>query len=90
MDPIPTEILMRELNVIVADAEELLNSTAHQTGASIDMARARVEQSLRAARKTLRAQRNKLDYQAHKHPWATAAIIGVVGLTLGVLLTSRR
>lgn len=100
MEAASTQKLKRDLQTVVADAEELLKATAAQTGERVEKVRARAEESLRSARVRLAensavfAQRARdaaldVDDQAHKHPWATAGIAAGVGLLLGLLIGRR-
>jgi len=95
-----TQKLKQDLQTVVADAEELLKATASQTGERIEKARARAEDSLRAARARIdetaavigenaRTAAYSVDDQAHKHPWATAGIAAGIGLLVGLLIGRR-
>ena len=42
--------LMKDLQAVVIDTEELIKATASQTGERVDKVRSRAEESLRAAR----------------------------------------
>jgi len=100
MEAASTQKLKQDLQVVVADAEELLKATASQTGERIEKVRARAEESLRAARARLadttaaldhsaRAAARDVDDQVHRHPWATAGIAAGVGLLVGLLIGRR-
>ncbi len=100
MEAATTQKLKQDLQVVVADAEELLKATATQTGERIEKARARAEDSLRAARARInetaamigenaRTAAYSVDDQVHKHPWATAGIAAGVGLLVGLLIARR-
>lgn len=100
MEAASTQKLKQDLQVVVADAEELLKATASQTGERVEKVRVRAEESLRAARARLaettaaldnsaRAAARDMDDQVHKHPWATAGIAAGVGLLVGLLIGRR-
>jgi len=96
--------LMEDLSAVVNDAEELLKATASQTGERITAARARAEETLRAAKVRLADAQEALmekakvaarqtDEYVHENPWKAAGIAAAVGGLLGVLigaLVSRR
>ena len=84
MDQVSTDKLMNDLRVVVADAEALLRATAGQAGEKLAEARARAEESLRAARSSLehagadvaakaRAGADAADAYVHENPWASIA-----------------
>jgi ElaB/YqjD/DUF883 family membrane-anchored ribosome-binding protein len=82
----PTEKLMHDLRVVVTDAEDLVKATAGQTGEHIEKARARAEESLRAARAGLKSAGRQIDAQLHEHPWTAVGVAAGAGLALGILL----
>ena len=51
----PKDKLVADLKVVVADAEELLAATAHQTGEKVAALRERMQDNLRTARHMLDA-----------------------------------
>jgi len=94
------EQLAAEMKSIIADAEELLKATASATGDRIMAARARAEESLKAARERLSnvddaamAQMKEVaktaDDYVREHPWGAVGIAAVAGLLLGVLISRR-
>lgn len=89
--------LRKDLQAVVADAEELLKATASQTGERIEKVRVRAEESLRAARTRLaetgaalgqdaRAAAQDVDAQVHQHPYMAAGIAAGIGLLVGLLI----
>ena len=95
-----TRRLKQDLQTVVVDAEELLKATAAQTGERVEKARARAEDSLRAARARInetaamvgenaRTAAYSVDDQVHRHPWATAGIAAGIGLLIGLLIGRR-
>ena len=96
MEQVTTERLMADLRVVIGDAEELLKATAGQAGAKVDEARARAQESLRAARERLQeagaaadAGMREIDEQVRRNPWAAVGIAAGVGLVIGVLLARK-
>ena len=96
MEPVSTDKLMADLRIVIGDAEELLKATAGQAGAKVDEARARAQESLRAARERLEqagaaagASMREIDAQVRANPWAAVGIAAGVGLVIGVLLARR-
>ncbi len=51
----PKEKLIAEMKQMVSDAEELLNATASQTGEIADIARNRIQNSLKVVKNRLRS-----------------------------------
>ena len=94
------EKLIEDLKVVVTDAEELLKATANQTGERIAAARAKAEESLRAARvrvaeaqaslvKQAKVAAKTTDDYVHENPWQAVGIAAAVGLVLGALISRR-
>jgi len=93
MEQVTTEKLMADLRVVISDAEELLKATAGQAGAKVDEARARAQESVRAARAHLEqagaAGVHEIDAQVRANPWAAVGIAAGVGLVLGLLMRGK-
>lgn len=96
----PKEKLVADLKVVVADAEELLAATAHQTGEKIAELRSRMQDNLRSARLKLAdaeaAVREKTrqvakatDNYVHENPWRSIGIAAGVGVIVGLLIGRR-
>jgi ElaB/YqjD/DUF883 family membrane-anchored ribosome-binding protein len=81
--------MMDDLKAVIADAEELLRSTADQAGPKVQEVRARAEESLRVAREHLAGAGAELDSQVRANPWAAVGIAAGVGLVLGILLSRK-
>jgi ElaB/YqjD/DUF883 family membrane-anchored ribosome-binding protein len=97
MRPVNTDKLMKDLRVVVGDAEELLKATATHTGERVQQVRAKAEESLRGARERLqeagedagaRAKdaAREVNDQIHEHPWAAIGAAAGIGLVIGILL----
>ncbi len=99
-EQVNTEKLMTDLRAVMSDAEGLLRATAGQAGEKVAEARARAEESLRAARASLedaghhvaaraRAGARAADDYVHENPWASVGVAAGVGFLIGYLLGRR-
>jgi len=97
---VSTDKLMKDLRLVMMDAEELLKATAGQAGEKVASARARAEDSIRAAREALteagedavergREAVEGADEYVHEHPWTAIGIAAGVGLVVGLLLSRK-
>jgi len=97
---ISREKLVADMRVVIADAEELLRATAGQAGEKVAAARARIQDSLDAAKIKLaqlseagaekaKAAARATDDYVHDHPWHAVGIAALVGLVLGTLISRR-
>jgi len=95
---VTTDKVMADLRVLAADMEQLLRATASQTGVQVAQARARAEESLKAAQARVaglqdealaagRAAGRATDAYVHANPWQVMSICAVAGLALGFVLT---
>ncbi|MDO9149289.1 MAG: DUF883 family protein [Hydrogenophaga sp.] len=94
------EKLVSDLQRVIADAEELMQATAHQTEGKIVELRERITENLRSARhkladvedavkeKTKEMARVTDDY-VHEHPWRAIGTAAGVGLVIGLLIGRR-
>ena len=100
MEQVTTDKLVQDLRIVVADAEDLLKATAGQTGERIEKIRAKVEDSLRAARQRMldaghaiqegaRTTAQNVDDHVHKNPWASVGVAAGIGLLVGILIGRR-
>ncbi|TMQ49358.1 MAG: DUF883 family protein [Candidatus Eisenbacteria bacterium] len=98
--PDAREQLVGDMKAVIADAEELLKATTGATGERITAARARAEETLRAARQKLAGLEDAVVDQAkeaaraadeyvREHPWGAVGIAAVAGLLLGVMISRR-
>jgi ElaB/YqjD/DUF883 family membrane-anchored ribosome-binding protein len=96
----PKDKLMADLRLVVADAEELLRSTASQAGEKAAAARARLQESLQSARERLSSaeaavvERTKqavqvTDQYVHDNPWKSIGVAFSVGIIIGMLIGRR-
>ena len=97
---ISTDKLVSDMRVVIADAEELLRATAGQAGEKVTAARAKIQDSVDAAKVKLAqlseagAERAKAaarvtDDYVHDHPWNAVGIAALIGLVLGTLISRR-
>jgi len=94
------EKLVADLQRVIADAEELMQATAHQTEGKVVELRDRINDNLREARhklaeaeeaikeKTLEMARATDDY-VHEHPWNAIGAAAGLGLVVGLLISRR-
>jgi ElaB/YqjD/DUF883 family membrane-anchored ribosome-binding protein len=93
----PSEKLVNDARIVVADVEELLKATASQTGDKIAAVRARVQVALADVRDTVVVSAQEAaqatDRYVHENPWKsvgfTAGVSAGVGLLVGLLLGRR-
>lgn len=92
--------LIADLKVVAQDVEELLRATANQTGEKLAAARARAEESLRAAKLRIanagddvmartRAAADTTDQYVRENPWQAVGVAAAAGFVLGFLLSRR-
>jgi len=92
--------LVQDFQRVIADTEELLHATAHETEGKVVELRERMRENLSAARhkladieetvtvKAKEAARATDDY-VHEHPWHAIGAAAGVGLVLGLLIGRR-
>ncbi len=99
-DEASVEQLMDDLRRVVVDVEGLLKVTAGQVGEKVGEARARAEDTLRAARERLvdleeqareraGAAAGEADRYVRDNPWQAVGIAAGVAFLLGVLVSRR-
>lgn len=94
------EKLVSDLKVLIDDVEELVRSTADQTGETLSSLRQRVMQRLAEGKETLaqqqsvftdmtkQAAKEAVDY-AQKNPWGVLGVAVGISLVIGLLLWSQ-
>jgi len=98
---ISQEKLMQDLRVLVADAEELLQETAGQTGEKVVAIRERIKKNLVVAKGRLveaeelmvakaRQAAKVTDDYVHENPWRAVGIAAGVSLVVGMLISRGR
>jgi ElaB/YqjD/DUF883 family membrane-anchored ribosome-binding protein len=94
------EKLVADLQRVIADAEELMQATAHQTEGKVVELRDRINDNLREARHKLadaedairektREMARATDDYVHDHPWRAVGAAAGVGLIIGLLISRR-
>ena len=92
--------LMTDLRAVIADAEDLLRSTAGEVGDSAIEARSRITLRLQQAKDNLlqlqdaalvkaRAAGHAADDYVHNHPWTAVGTAACIGLVVGLLISRR-
>ncbi len=95
------EKLMRDLRIVVSDAEELLRATANQAGENVAAARERIQENLDTAKEHLVAAQQHIalktreaaratDEYVHENPWKAVGIAAGFGLIVGMLISRGR
>jgi ElaB/YqjD/DUF883 family membrane-anchored ribosome-binding protein len=98
--PVTADKFIKDLHVVVHDAEALLQATAAQTGEKIQEARARTEESLRKVKarlgdvedealKRVRVLVGEAEEYVQTDPWQAIGAAAGIGLLLGVLISRR-
>ena len=92
--------LMEDLQMVVADAEALMNATAGQAGEGAAAARARIQKSLQVVKERMVdaqeavVERTKeaakvTDEYVHDNPWKAIGITAALWLIAGMLIARR-
>lgn len=92
--------LVADLQRVIADAEELMQATSHQTEDKIVALRERIGENLREARHKLadaedallergREMARATDEYVHENPWPAIGAAAGVGLVIGLLVGRR-
>lgn len=99
-DVIKTTQLKDDLTTVMRDAEALIHASADQGSAKMVEARARIQQSLEAAKARFLAAEQAVQRQAahtvhatedfaRRNPWQAMSLAAGVGLVIGALLARR-
>lgn len=99
-DPVNAAKLLEDLQVLVRDAEALLQATAAHTGERVAEVRARAEESVQQARARLTEMQDDVVQEARdaaaaaehyvkQNPWQSVGIAAGIGLLIGLLLRRR-
>lgn len=92
--------LMSDLQLVIADAEALLQMTADQASDSATEVRGRIQSRLQDARDQLselqdatvarvKAVGNATDEFVHENPWKSIGVAAGIGLVVGLLISRR-
>jgi len=99
-DVIKTSQLKDDLTTVMRDAEALIHASADQGSAKVVEARAKIQQSLEAAKARFLAAEQAVQRQAahtvhatedfaRRNPWQAMSLAAGVGLVIGALLARR-
>ncbi|MDD3482785.1 YqjD family protein [Azovibrio restrictus] len=94
------EKLVADMKVVIADAEEILKSTADVAGEKMASIRGKIEARLKDAKVRLedaeaalvdktKACARATDDFVHDQPWKAVGVAAAIGLALGVLIGRR-
>ena len=90
------EKLVSDFGTIIEDTEQLLQATANQANERVVAARARVQESIKAAKQKIGAAEDlavgkvkAADNYVHEHPWSLIGAAAAVGALLGMLIARR-
>ena len=92
--------LTRNFQGTLDDAEELVHMTGEQTGERVAAARDRMRETLTRSRSELQRMQTQasdsarraayeVDDYVHSNPWKTLAVVGLVGVVIGMLISHR-
>lgn len=92
--------LVSDLKVLAADTQDLLRATAEQSGEKVNAARDKARVALAQAQARVAATEAALasrardaarnaDQYVTAHPWATAGVVGLCALVVGILIARR-
>ncbi len=95
-----TDKLVSDMKVVISDAEELLRATTNAAGEKVSAARAKMEDSVRAAKIKLaqaqdvvvdgaKAAAQATDDYVHAHPWKAVGFGAAIGVIVGMLIARR-
>ncbi|OGA23301.1 MAG: hypothetical protein A3I01_12480 [Betaproteobacteria bacterium RIFCSPLOWO2_02_FULL_65_24] len=99
-EEVGSQKVMSDFRTVIADAQELLQATASQTGERVTALRSRLEESIRAGAENMKEAERVLvdktkaaaratDMFVQENPWKTAGIAAAIGLVIGVLISRR-
>jgi ElaB/YqjD/DUF883 family membrane-anchored ribosome-binding protein len=88
--------LVADFVTVIEDTEELLQATASQANEKVVAARARVQESIKAAKQKIGAveglaagKAKAVDDYAVAHPWTAIGVAAAVGALVGILISRR-
>jgi len=100
MERVTKEHLMADINVVLADAEELLKQAAQASSEQAVELRRRAETAIASAKVKLVDIEHRLvdstkhaaratDHWVHEHPWKAVGVAAAVGVLIGLLINRR-
>jgi ElaB/YqjD/DUF883 family membrane-anchored ribosome-binding protein len=88
--------LVADFGTVIEDTEKLLQATAGQAGEKVLAARARVQESISAAKQKIGGVEDlavgkvkAVDDYAVEHPWGAIGVAAAVGALVGILISRR-
>jgi ElaB/YqjD/DUF883 family membrane-anchored ribosome-binding protein len=88
--------LVADFDSVIEDTEELLQATASQANEKVVAARARVQESIKAAKQKIGTvedlavgKAKTADEWAQGHPWTAIGVAAAVGALVGLLISRR-
>lgn len=95
-----TDKFVSDMKAVIGDAEELLRATANAAGDRVASARAKMEDSIRAAKTKVaqaqdvvvvraKAAAEATDDYVHAHPWKAVGLAAAIGCIVGMLIARR-
>src|SRR4029077_7713505 len=88
--------LVADFGTVIEDTEKLLQATAGQAGEKVLAARARVQESISAAKQKIDGvedlalgKAKAVDDYAVEHPWTAIGVAAAVGALVGILISRR-
>lgn len=100
MEPVTKERLMADVNVVLADAEDLLRQAAAASGEQAAELRRKAQTAIAGAKHRLADAEHKVVEQAktaakatdgwvHDHPWTAVGIAAGIGVLVGLVINRR-
>lgn len=88
--------VVADFGTIIEDTEKLLQATAGEAGEKVLAARARVQESIDAAKRKIAAVEKRAvgtikagDSYVHEHAWSLIGAAAAVGALIGMLIARR-
>jgi ElaB/YqjD/DUF883 family membrane-anchored ribosome-binding protein len=88
--------LVADFDTVIEDTEELLQATASQANEKVVAARARVQESIKAAKQKFGKVEDvalgkvkAADSYVHEHTWPVIGVAAAVGALVGILMSRR-
>ncbi|MBM4181143.1 MAG: DUF883 domain-containing protein [Betaproteobacteria bacterium] len=100
MERVTKEHLMADINVVLADAEELLKQAAQASSEQAAELRRRAQSAIANAKVKLVDMEHRVvdgtkhaaratDHWVHEHPWKAVGVAAAVGVLIGLLINRR-
>lgn len=100
MERVTKEHLMADINVVLADAEDLLRQAAQASSEQAAELRRRAQAAIASAKDRLVEIEHRVvdgtkhaaratDHWVHEHPWKAVGIAAGIGIIIGLLINRR-